>query len=317
MHYHRGLMFHHFHDETSTHPPSQGSMSASQFEALLNHVGLENILSAESWLQRVLSATLKPHHRCLTFDDALLCQIDVALPVLRRLGLSAFWFVYSSPFKGGLDRLEIYRKYRTTHFSDIDAFYTHFFSLFLKIHGSLPFKDSPYLLFQKEWRQRFPFYSEGDLMFRFLRDKVLGPTPYDALMETMMVQEGVSLKEMAKDLWLTERHLQELVREGHCIGLHSYDHPTQLATLSKTKQYQQYQQNREHLEKVIGCPIVTMSHPCGSYSEETLEILKDMGILCGFRSDPFAPDQRGVNPTHLELAREDHATLLKEMNFCL
>ena len=67
---------------------------------MLRFVGLRNILPADEWMARATSDRLDENDLCLTFDDALRCQYDVALPVLEKYGLTAFWFVYS----GGVRR---------------------------------------------------------------------------------------------------------------------------------------------------------------------------------------------------------------------
>ena len=52
-----------------------------------------------------------------------------------------------------------------------------------------------------------------------------------------------------------------------------------------------------------------MSHPCGDYNEITLEILKSMEIDIGFRSNMSIKEMRSP----LEIPREDHANVFKEM----
>ena len=74
-----------------------------------------------------MDGRLEQQHLCLTFDDALLCQYDIAKPVMDRFGITGFWFVYSSVFQGELEILEIYRYIRCVYFDTIDKFYVGFF----------------------------------------------------------------------------------------------------------------------------------------------------------------------------------------------
>ena len=46
---------------------------------------------------------------CLTFDDAVKSQIDIALPILEQFKIKSFFFVYSSIFDGKPDNLELFR----------------------------------------------------------------------------------------------------------------------------------------------------------------------------------------------------------------
>jgi hypothetical protein len=71
----------------------------------------------------------------------------------------------------------------------------------------------------------------------------------------------------------------------------------------------EYQKNYKHLSKSIGKPIKVMSHPCGDYNQDTLDILSAMGLTIGFRSNMFVKNIR----SSLEIPREDHANVFKEM----
>ena len=79
--------------------------------------------------------------------------------------------------------------------------------------------------------------------------------------------------------------LRNLDAGGHVIGLHSYSHPTVMATLPVATQRLEYQQNLEHIQRVLGQAPLTVSHPCDSYSADTLGILGEMGVRLGFRAN--------------------------------
>ena len=56
-----------------------------------------------------------------------------------------------------------------------------------------------------------------------------------------------------------------------------------------------------------------MAHPLNSYNEDSLEILEELGIRCGFRADLLFPVRKYINPSPLEFAREDSANLISMM----
>ena len=94
------------------------------------------------------------------------------------------------------------------------------------------------------------------------------------------------------------------------IGLHSFSHPTQISKLSHQEQEVEYSRNLQHIEGVLGRGAVTsMAHPCGDYNEDTLSILKDMGIRIGFRSNFGVKEIK----TSLEIPRDDHANIFRQM----
>src|SRR6266550_8962669 len=89
-----GIMFHHFWDERGKHPRGQGAISGDELRAMIQFLGRDRILPAREWMEKAAAGTLREGDLCLTFDDNLRCQWDVARPVLRELGTTAFWFVY-------------------------------------------------------------------------------------------------------------------------------------------------------------------------------------------------------------------------------
>ncbi len=300
-----GLMFHHFYDDV--HPKGQGAISAQDFRDMLIYIGLDRILSAEEYFEKAVSGELKPTDRCLTFDDALLCQYDIAYPVMQDLGLTAFWFVYSSVLEGNIEPLEVFRYFRTKFFDDIDDFYIAFFDQLSSedpdgLDQALRSFDS------KTYLAQFPFYSDNDRKFRFLRDVYLGPDKYNFIMAQMISDNGMNIADFTDRLWMNEAQLKELKSTGNVIGLHSYSHPTRLHELPVSDQAVEYQKNFDHLKSIVGAP-QTSSHPCNSYSKDTLDILRGLGIKMSFCSNMSVVPNRTI----LELPREDHINIYKEM----
>ena len=304
-----GIMFHHFYNER--HPQAQGAISQEDLEKILNFIGVHRILKPSEWLERLEKNKLNKEHLCLTFDDALLCQFEVALPVLEKYKLKAFWFVYSSVFEGHLGNIEIYRFFRSKFFQNIDDFYNLFFR---KVFDSQFSKRAKEVLDEKEIEKQieyYKFYSINDVKFRLIRDRALRKQDYESIMDQIILEYGLSMRDLSKDLWMSDDHLKYLIDNGHIVGLHSYSHPTALAELSYEEQFEEYKRNYLHIKGVSGSEPVAMSHPCNSYNEDTVEILKHFGIRCGFRSNMFPKLEGGrINPNRFEIARQDHANIM-------
>jgi peptidoglycan/xylan/chitin deacetylase (PgdA/CDA1 family) len=302
-----GLMFHHFHDDSFA--PSQGSISAETLARVIAHYrDSHNLLDAGEFKLRALDGSLTAGDVCLTFDDSLLCQYRIAYPVLQDYGLRAFWFVYSSVIDGNIEVLEVYRRFRNEFFDSIDSFYAAFIDTARKsayaasvAQRLAEFSPSDYLV-------EFPFYSDDDRRFRFVRDQVLGPAAYEAVMDQMMDAFGTSRRQLGDGLWMNADHLRTLHRNGHIIGLHSHTHPTALASMPANRQETEYRDNRDLLTRVLGDSPDTMSHPCNSYSDVTLDLLGGLGITLGFRSNMSAGDHSA-----LEFPREDHANIVARL----
>lgn len=298
------VMFHAF--EGRGHVHSQGSITDADLDRLIRLLGRGNLIHPDEWIARALRGTLRESDRCLSFDDSLKNQFDVALPVLDAHGLKAFWFVPTGMYDGIPPRVEIYRRYRTEYCDSLEAFYDSFLQ-----RGRTLFADEMARLDRFEpgtYLSQFPFYSNADRVFRYVRDVLLGPDRYDAVMAQLISDRGLTLAELADGLWMTRENLAYLTSLGHVVGLHSHTHPTRLEDLSPVRQRYEYERNAAFLFDITGRRPDAVAHPCNSYSAETLRILDEMGVRVGFRSNTrVAPASR------FELQREDHANLLRQL----
>jgi len=123
-----GIMFHHFHDN-GLHTKGQGSIDREDFIKMINFIGRKNILDADIFFEKFKENKLKNNEVCLTFDDAIKSQIDIALPILEELKIKSFFFVYTSIFEGKPDYLEIFRYFRMNYFITVDEFYDEFYKV--------------------------------------------------------------------------------------------------------------------------------------------------------------------------------------------
>lgn len=303
-----GVMFHHFYDGHK-HPKVQGGISGDQLEQMIlflqkNH----HLLSADEWYAKAKSGKLDNLDVCLTFDDNLLCQYDIALPILERYGIKAFWFIFTSPLLGKIEKLEIYRYFRTVCFGDVDDFYQRFDEVIAKSEFKQEVEEKIKSIDPEKYLEEFPFYTRKDRIFRYIRDQILGPENYNRLMDKMMEIAKIDTQAISRNLWNSQEQIRHLKNTGHIIGLHSHTHPTDLKMLDPAEQLKEYTENKAILSEITQENISTMSHPCNSYNDDTLKILTGLGIELGFRSNM----EDGYDSS-LEYRRLDHALLIDKI----
>ena len=302
------LMFHQFHDDEK-HIKEQGSITGKEFADMIIHYRKKfNILSAREWYELAIADKLSEKDVCITFDDALRSQYDIAFPVLEEFNIKAFWFIYSSPLNNVIEKLELYRYFRFKEFNDINDFYDSFNK---EIDNSEYRSEVEVALrgFDHEHHlKEYPFYTKEDKVFRFLRDDVLGAKKYHHLMDDMISKSGIRKDGLLDLLWMDKNGVKELKEKGHIIGLHSHTHPTKLELLDKNEQEKEYIQNHSVLSEIVGNEIFSMSHPNGSYNKDTLDILKKLKVQIGFRAN-----MNVGGGSKLEIPRLDHTYLIKEV----
>ena len=311
-----GIMFHHFHDE-NLHKKGQGSINQDDLYKLIKFIGRKNILDANEFFIKCKENKLTEKNLCFTFDDGNRSQYDVALPILEDFKIKSFFFVYSSLFGEKPDLLEIYRYFRINYFSNVDEFYDLFFKEsnrnLLKF-----FEDNEKTI--RNIKLKYPFYSINDIKFRLVRNVLLSRKNYQEIMLKMFKEKNFEPKDYYEILFMNNKHLVRMRKLGHLIGLHSHTHPTLLEKLSFEEQSIEYSKNITILSKILGCnknEIKFMSHPCGSYNQDTLQILKNLGIELGFKPIMTIESEKNmkkINNSLLEIARQDHAVIMKMVN---
>ena len=299
------IMFHHFHDKF--HKKTQGSISAFQFLKIIKYVKSRyNLISSHEFYEKVINKKIDKKDVCLTFDDCLKSQFDIAFPVLKKNNISAYFFIYSSIFDKKPNNLEIFRDFRNTKFPNIDKFYECFFNLLKKNFH----KD--YLLFKKKFKKnyllKYKFYTLNDRKFRFCRDKILPNNIYEKIMFLLMRQKKYKLKNAKKKLFMSKKNIKSLIQNQNSIGLHSDSHPIDIYKLSFKKQYKDYKKNYDFLFKNFKIKAFSMSHPFGRYNKDSLKVLKKLGIKIGFLSN----DQK-LKRSNLEISRVDHNNYLNKI----
>ena len=300
-----GFTFHYFQNEI--HVPCQGSLTAQQLAWILRRLRESfTLVSPQQFLEDVRRRKEDPAELCLCFDCGLKSQYDIALPVLEEFGLKAFWFLYTSVLDGGIVTVEQVHHFRFSCFASVDRFYSVFFQaaadrLSDRFDSALSaFRRSGYL----NWA---PFYTEEDRLFKYLRDRVMTEEEFHAVLQRMMREAGYEVEAYRDLLWLSRDEVRHLSDTGHVIGMHTHTHPNEIGKLPYEAQLREYGTCQKILREITGQPVVSMSHPCNSYSGDTLRVLRELGVEAGFRADQD-PRYRSA----LELPRIDHAAWIRQ-----
>lgn len=298
-----GLLFHHFHDDR--HPVGQGSISAEQLHDMISRIGRRHFLDAGEWMHRAREGRLDKGDLCITFDDNLRCQFDVARPVLDDLGLTAFWFIYTSPFEGVIEKLELFRYFRSVRFENFDSFFEAFLT-HLEKSGEEPGVRS--LIAESAARNylvEYPFYSLTDRQFRYLRDIHFGTERYNSIMDAMIEADGMTPEKVVPMLWMTEPELRTLLARDHVLGTHSHTHPTRIDLLADADLRREHETAHRLLSRFTGQKPRTMAHPCNIWDQRTLDILEELDFDIAFAAslDPSV-QSRFLYPRH------DHADVM-------
>lgn len=308
--YPHGIMFHHFHDNKK-HKSGQGTINEKQFKNIINFVGKKNILDAKDFLKFFKSKDLKKNHLCLTFDDTNPTQVDIALPILKKLKIKAFFFLNTAPIKGNFDKLELYRFFRNNYFKNVNVFYDNFYNYTPKNVFEYLKKSKKKILFKKKI---YPHYTYDDIKFRLVRSNFLKKKDYDRIMFKMFRDFKFDPKKSFNKIFVSYKHIRAIIKEGHTIGLHSHNHPIRMNKLTYNQQFYEYNTNLKILCDILKKPkhfFNSMSHPCGSFNNDTFKVLKKLNIEIGFIERMVDVKINGCH--RFKVPRQDHSDILSMM----
>jgi len=71
------------------------------------------------------------------------------------------------------------------------------------------------------------------------------------------------------------------------VGAHTVTHPM-LSALSVVEQRDEIRRSRAHLEGILNRPVTSFAYPHGSYTKETLAVVREAGFACASSSEPDA-----------------------------
>ena len=189
--------------------------------------------------------------------------------------------------------------------------FNDFFINFSKhLNDKLIFQDNDeFKKFSKNMKKFYPIYSNIDIDFRYLRDHILSKYQFNKILSKMMLEKKTNKKKLSKNLWLNNNHLKKIAKNGHIVGMHAYNHPYKLSRLSYEDQLVELEKNYQHLKKTINQKPISISYPNGSFNNNTLKIIKKLGVKCGFLSS--MKEHKLIKQKEYLLKRLDHSVLIK------
>jgi len=305
--FHHGIVFHRFHQK-GKRSTAVGSINQDELEKILKFIGIKNIITPNQWIEKIKRKSFKKNDICLTFDDGLKSQYDYALPILEKYNLKAFFFIYSSVFSEQIDDNEFYNRLIFEKFKDSKRFTKKF--LEISGLGLNIFKTKKYFNYHLNTKKFSSFYSEDEIKYRYVRNFYLSRLELKSIMTKIFKLKRVDFIK-ARSLWISIDELKELSNLGHTIGMHSETHDLNFKGLPLVKQKKEYKSNFNFIYRTTKQKPLSMSHPLGSYNKNTLKILKQMKIICGFRATFCSASK--INNSNLEIARQDPVHILKTL----
>ena len=216
-----------------------------------------NALPLREGVERLRSRSLPPRALAITFDDGYGDNESVALPILKRLGLPATFFVSTGFLDGGrMWNDKVIESIRACEKPQIDLTHCQ-----LGIHDlqTIPRRRAAIDTILKTIKH-LPSAQRSDRVAAI--SEAAGTDPVDALM-------------------MTSEQVRRLHRAGMEIGAHTVNHPI-LAVLNRDEARREIAESKEHLEGLLGDRVRLFAYPNGvpmsDYVADQVQLVRQ----CGF-----------------------------------
>jgi peptidoglycan/xylan/chitin deacetylase (PgdA/CDA1 family) len=216
-----------------------------------------NVVPLTEAVRGLSSGCLPERPLSITFDDGYADNVNVALPILSRLGLHATFFVATGFLDGG----------RMWNDTVIEAIRAHqgdrldFRELNLRCYQTASIDDRR---------------STIDALLLELRYKAM-----DTRIELVHRIARIIGHELPDDLMMTSHQVAELHGAGMGIGAHTVNHPI-LASLDTSIARSEIANSKADLERIIGQPVKLFAYPNGvpgqDYNREHVCMVRELGF---------------------------------------
>jgi peptidoglycan/xylan/chitin deacetylase (PgdA/CDA1 family) len=253
------LIFHRVHASADSIFPNEPD--ARSFDHLMRFIAKSfNVISLGEAATGLAAGRLPSRALVITFDDGYADNAEVALPILRRYGLVATFFISTGFLDGGRmwndSVIECLRNTRKTNL-DLEEFAL----------GRVALNDAG--------------------ARRHAIEALLPRIKYLTLAERQeaiaRLQGLCDLSTLPTDLMMNTAQVRELHAAGMECGGHTVNHPI-LQSLSLNDAREEIAQGKRHLESIIDAPIKVFAYPNGKpdqdYSAQHARLVEELGFSC-------------------------------------
>ena len=247
-------------------PLFPGEPDVRRFDRIVGWIGKWfNVLPLHLALDRLQSGTLVERAVSITFDDGYADNVTNAMPILRRHGASATFFVSSAFLDGGsMWNDHVIEAIRNCRLEQID----------LKSHGL-----GEYALETLDHKR---------IAIASVLRTIKYLDPGQRLLAVEQVVAATKVEDRA-NLMMRPQQILELKSAGMQIGAHTCTHPI-LQMVDDNVAQKEICDGKQALESVLGEPVTLFAYPNGKpnvdYSAKHVAMVKDAGFVAAVSTAP-------------------------------
>jgi len=220
----------------------------------------------------------------ITFDDGLRDQFKNAVPILKKYAAPATFFIISGTLEGKLSPAHKIHQLasRFSYEGLADRFDAY-------LQSSYPEYYKKYRIPRDE-RLNPTLRLRDEIIVANLKE-IMGLIPdklRDGFFGYMFQAAGLSEAEVCRDLFMSRKEIEDLIKAGFGIASHSHSHHS-FETMESSALERDIKTSQEFLSKEFGVNSPLFSYPHGRYTKDSGAILAN----CGFRQ-AFTTERRSI-----------------------
>lgn len=260
-------------------------VSLKNFSKQLDEIGKKfKFISQADLLNALDGKQSLPEMSCMiTFDDGISSQYENALPILKKKGIPAIFFVSSLPYVEKKACLVHKIHWIRAHLSS-----NKFFAL---VSGELKKigKDINDLLTPEREAQailKYRYDNKYDAKIKFLLNGVLKDGDREKIVDNIFEKIVPDEAKFCEKFYIKEKQIKELGKLGF-LGLHSYRHYS-LSKLSAKSLKEDLLKNKNHLERLTGTKMKSISYTYGNevdINKRVVKACRELGLKFAFTKE--------------------------------
>lgn len=285
------VMYHYVRDlEDSRYPQIKGLSMDSFRQQILYLKKHYKFITMEQLIESIKSGQpLSGKSVLLTFDDAYIDHYTQVFPFLTENNIQGSFFI---PAKAVAENLLL--NVNKIHFilatcTDKKLIVNDLLEILDSFRNVYKIETNDFYIKKLSHSSRF---DPGEVNFIKRMLQVELDEPLRSLIVNKLFQKYVSVSEkiFSKELYLSTDQIKTMLRFGMHIGSHGYDH-NWLSCLSKKNQEADLSKSVEFLMGLgVDEKHLTMCYPYGSFNENTILILSQMGFKAAFTTEVRVAD---------------------------
>ena len=250
------LIYHRVLPEPDPLFPSE--VDSARFDAQMRHVSrIFNVLPLTEAVARLKSDILPARAACVTFDDGYADNAEIALPILKKHGIPATFFIATGYLNGGIMFNDsVIECIRMTKKESLDL-------------PQLGFNELPVQTIAEKRSAVESILSSV---------KYQEPIKRQEMVDEIRSRAGV---ELPRNLMMKDDQVRLLSGSGMEIGGHTVNHPI-LASVDRETARAEIQDGKDYLEELTGNPVRLFAYPNGKPDRDYLAahaaIVKELGF---------------------------------------